>query len=385
MNAKTTGEFIAKLRKEKNYTQKDLAQRLNVSDKAVSRWETGKGFPETTLLEALSRELEVSIGEILSGQRMEPARAQEQADKVIVESLHRADKTVTRANWVILVTVAVLIFSLVIGFLLVRRGQQQTAREFVSSSIPMHYKLGTDNKNPNTLYPGFQARTFEGGYEYYAPDGTARYVFTQIPGLSDVPVMSYMHCSTPGTKLFGIAIGEPTMVQANPVLGIDKDYSLMEYLEDQGFVWQYDEFFYGRRSLVYLDGERCNWLFYCKENVYIGLLVSAFEGRRLYGFDVGFLDTDLEAVLQQEIHGFRLILEDPQGIVQRELEEVYLPGTSITLHARKPEGAEEKLYLYVNGSFVCEFEASDDIFWPLQAQFQMLSQETTVRVTAEKP
>ncbi len=41
MDAKTTGEFIAKLRKEKNYTQKDLAQRLNVSDKAVSRWETG--------------------------------------------------------------------------------------------------------------------------------------------------------------------------------------------------------------------------------------------------------------------------------------------------------------------------------------------------------
>ncbi len=336
-------------------------------------------------MEVLSRELEVSIGELLSGQRMEPARAQEQADKVIVESLHRADKTVTRANRAILVTVAVLLFSFVIGVLLVRRGQKQTALEFVNGSVPMHYKLGVGNENPSTLYSGFVTRSFESGWEYYAPDGTARYVFTHIPELSDAPVMSYMHCSTPGTKLFGVAIGETTMVEANPILGIESDYSLMEYLEDQGFVWRYDEFFYGRRSLVYLDGERCNWLFYCKENVYIGLLVSAFEGRRLYGFDVGFLDANLDTVLQQEIHGFRLILEDPQGIVQRELEEVYLPGTPITLRARKPEGAEEKLYLYVNGSFVCEFEASDDMFWPWQAQFQMLSQETTVRVTTEKP
>lgn len=54
MNAQKCGEFITELRKGKNLTQKDLAIKLNVSDKAVSRWETGKGYPDVDSLQALS-------------------------------------------------------------------------------------------------------------------------------------------------------------------------------------------------------------------------------------------------------------------------------------------------------------------------------------------
>ena len=54
MNAEKTGEFIRNLRKEKNITQQELAEMLNVSDKAVSRWETGRGFPDIGNLEAVS-------------------------------------------------------------------------------------------------------------------------------------------------------------------------------------------------------------------------------------------------------------------------------------------------------------------------------------------
>ena len=53
MDADATGRFIAELRKQKGYTQKELAEKLMVTDKAVSRWETGKGLPDTSLLSPL--------------------------------------------------------------------------------------------------------------------------------------------------------------------------------------------------------------------------------------------------------------------------------------------------------------------------------------------
>ena len=67
MNTKTTGEYIAKKRKEKNVTQQELADLLNVTNKAVSRWETGEGFPDVTTLPQLAKILGVTTDEILEG------------------------------------------------------------------------------------------------------------------------------------------------------------------------------------------------------------------------------------------------------------------------------------------------------------------------------
>ena len=71
MDSKKTGAFIAMLRKEKKLTQMELAQLLHVSDKTISKWETGRGMPDTALLKPLSEALGVSIGELLTGARME--------------------------------------------------------------------------------------------------------------------------------------------------------------------------------------------------------------------------------------------------------------------------------------------------------------------------
>lgn len=65
------GTFVAELRKEKGYTQKDLAQRLFLSDKAVSKWETGISIPDTALLIPLADLLGVSVTELLMCQRMD--------------------------------------------------------------------------------------------------------------------------------------------------------------------------------------------------------------------------------------------------------------------------------------------------------------------------
>ncbi len=66
-----TGETIRALREKKGYTQKTLAELLQVSDKAVSKWETGRGLPDITLLEPLGAALGVSVAELLSGHPIE--------------------------------------------------------------------------------------------------------------------------------------------------------------------------------------------------------------------------------------------------------------------------------------------------------------------------
>ena len=62
------GAFVAQLRKEKGLTQRELADLLHVTDKAVSKWETGKGFPDLKLLEPLAQALDVSLVELLQGE-----------------------------------------------------------------------------------------------------------------------------------------------------------------------------------------------------------------------------------------------------------------------------------------------------------------------------
>ena len=61
------GRFIAKMRKEKPYTQRQLADMLGISDKTVSKWETGNGLPDVSLMMPLCDLLQISVNELLSG------------------------------------------------------------------------------------------------------------------------------------------------------------------------------------------------------------------------------------------------------------------------------------------------------------------------------
>ncbi len=67
MDNYVTGALIRKLREDKHLTQEELAQRVCVSDKAISKWETGRGFPDIGLLEPLAKALGISVVELLSG------------------------------------------------------------------------------------------------------------------------------------------------------------------------------------------------------------------------------------------------------------------------------------------------------------------------------
>ena len=71
MNREKTGALIGAVRKEKNMTQKELAAVLHVSDRAVSKWERGAGFPDVSLLEPLAAALDLNVLDLLRGERAE--------------------------------------------------------------------------------------------------------------------------------------------------------------------------------------------------------------------------------------------------------------------------------------------------------------------------
>lgn len=93
------GAFVAQHRKEKGYTQKELAERLFLSDKAISKWETGVSIPDIALLVPLAELLEVSVTELLMCQRMEQpcSVAPEQVETLVKTAIAFSDDKPVRA------------------------------------------------------------------------------------------------------------------------------------------------------------------------------------------------------------------------------------------------------------------------------------------------
>lgn len=90
MDAQKFGAFIAQCRKEKSMTQSELAAKIMVTDKAVSRWERGKGFPDINLLLPLAEALEVSVLELMHSERQKDKVQLFQDDTIIVHLMENA-------------------------------------------------------------------------------------------------------------------------------------------------------------------------------------------------------------------------------------------------------------------------------------------------------
>lgn len=90
MNQQKTGIFIARCRKEKGMTQGQLAEKLGITDKAVSKWETGKSMPDLSLFVPLCNLLEITLNELFAGERIPKERLKEKTDEVLMEVI---------ANW----------------------------------------------------------------------------------------------------------------------------------------------------------------------------------------------------------------------------------------------------------------------------------------------
>lgn len=81
MDQLKTGRFIASLRREAGMTQRELAERLSVSDKTVSKWECGNGLPEVSLMLPLCEILGINVNELLTGERLDAASYKEHAEE----------------------------------------------------------------------------------------------------------------------------------------------------------------------------------------------------------------------------------------------------------------------------------------------------------------
>lgn len=123
MELKQTGKFIAELRKEKGLTQQELAEKLNVTDKAVSRWETGRGLPDADSMLAISGFFGVTINELLGGKRIPtPDEARKEEARLAADYIKEAAEkrryrllTVLAVIWGALNCVCLSVFLLIFG------------------------------------------------------------------------------------------------------------------------------------------------------------------------------------------------------------------------------------------------------------------------------
>lgn len=89
MNQVLTGSFLSKKRKEKNMTQAELAERLNVSNKTISKWETGKCMPDYSVIEQLCNELGITVAEMLDGEEKTDNSVRIYDDEQILDLIKR--------------------------------------------------------------------------------------------------------------------------------------------------------------------------------------------------------------------------------------------------------------------------------------------------------
>ena len=118
MDQKRIGSFISELRKEKNMTQKDLAEKLGVTDRAISKWENGRGMPEVSLMKPLCEALGISINELLSGERIEQKDYREKSEFNFLNTMDYTQKKIKKNTLFRKLVIAFLVIAMLAVLLL---------------------------------------------------------------------------------------------------------------------------------------------------------------------------------------------------------------------------------------------------------------------------
>ena len=113
MNQEKIGRFITELRKEKKMTQIDLANKLGITDRAISKWENGRGMPDLSLLPPLCEILDVSINELLSGARLDKKDYQEKLEENIINTIDYTDKKIRKTKKIFIITISIILMFIV--------------------------------------------------------------------------------------------------------------------------------------------------------------------------------------------------------------------------------------------------------------------------------
>lgn len=115
MEQEKIGKFIAKLRKEKNMTQEQLAEKMGVSINAVSKWERGLSFPDVSLYKKLCKELDISIEELINGEK---DNSEEAKEKAIISTINETNKIKKKSKKLVIIlsTIFVIIVLVLIYY-----------------------------------------------------------------------------------------------------------------------------------------------------------------------------------------------------------------------------------------------------------------------------
>ena len=123
MNQIKIGKFIAECRKQKNLTQMQLAEKLGITDKAVSKWERGIAMPDSSIMLEFCDILGISVNELLSGEKINMENNNQKNEQLLLDmakELEQKNKTVWKSMWVIMIISMTALFSgiLIAAFLI---------------------------------------------------------------------------------------------------------------------------------------------------------------------------------------------------------------------------------------------------------------------------
>ena len=129
MNQIKIGEFIASQRKTNNLTQAALAEKLGITDRAVSKWECGKGLPDASIMLDLCEILGITVNELLSGEKISMENDHQKNEQLLLDmakEIERKNKTIWTTMWIIMgVSITALIAGLCIAAFLIPKGVWQ--------------------------------------------------------------------------------------------------------------------------------------------------------------------------------------------------------------------------------------------------------------------
>ena len=98
MDQEKIGKFIANCRKEKNITQQELAEKLGVSDRTIGNWENGRNMPDLSLFKPLCQELDITLNDLMSGEKVKEKEYQEKLEENIINTINYTNKKIENRN-----------------------------------------------------------------------------------------------------------------------------------------------------------------------------------------------------------------------------------------------------------------------------------------------
>lgn len=200
MNNQDFGKFISTLRKEKGLTQKELAERLNLTDKAISCWENGKNYPDIEMFEEISKELDVSISELIACKKIETKEeAISITERAYIDELINGRKKKKRYKTVLILSI--LIAALCLAFISVEHfyGDDMYAKIFFAESEIVQvnenvFRVPKDNPEVFTEYMcnhNWIYVTQRGNTKIFEQDNTKAYCSLEFKELYAVYKIKY--------------------------------------------------------------------------------------------------------------------------------------------------------------------------------------------------